>query len=54
MIDKIMKNSGDKAYIRDIERLDRSAVYEEITMISNVKDAMILINDILNYLKIEC
>ena len=32
-----MKNSGCKAYVRDIERLDQSAISEEITMISNVK-----------------
>ena len=37
MLNKIMKNSGCKAYVRDIERLDQSAISEEITMISNVK-----------------
>ena len=37
MLNKIMKNSGGKAYVRDIERLDQSAISEEITMISNVK-----------------
>ena len=36
MLNKIMKNSGGKAYVRDIERLDQSAKSEEITMISNV------------------
>ena len=36
MLNKIMKNSGGKAYVRDIERLDQSAISEEITMISNV------------------
>lgn len=36
MLNKIMKNSGGKAYVRDIERLDQSAIFEEITMISNV------------------
>ena len=36
MLNKIMKNSGCKAYVRDIERLDQSAISEEITMISNV------------------
>ncbi len=36
MLNKIMKNSGSKAYVRDIERLDQSAISEEITMISNV------------------
>lgn len=36
MINSIMKKSGDKSYSRDIERLDRSAVSEEITIISNV------------------
>ena len=36
MLNKIMINSGGKAYVRDIERLDQSAISEEITMISNV------------------
>ena len=36
MLNKIMKNSGGKAYVRDVERLDQSAISEEITMISNV------------------
>ena len=36
MLNKIMKNSGGKAYARDIESLDQSAISEEITMISNV------------------
>lgn len=31
-----MKNSGNKAYIKDLERLDRSAISDEITMISNI------------------
>ena len=36
MINRIMKNSGNKAYIKDLERLDRSAISDEITMISNI------------------
>lgn len=36
MLNKIMKNSGGKAYVRDIERLEQSAISEEISMISNV------------------
>ena len=36
MINRIIKNSGNKAYIKDLERLDRSAISDEITMISNI------------------
>ena len=28
MLNKIMKNSGCKAYVRDIERLDQSAIWK--------------------------
>ncbi len=36
MIRRIMKNSGNKAYIKDMERLDSSVISDEITIISNV------------------
>ena len=39
MICKIMKDSGNKAYVRDLERLDRSLMSDEITVVSDVNYA---------------
>lgn len=36
MINRIMKSSGNKAYIKDLERLDLDAFSREIEMITNV------------------
>ena len=36
MINRIMKDSGSKAYIKDLGRLDRSCLSSEITTISDV------------------
>ena len=36
MISRIMKNSGNKAYIKDMDRLDSSGMSDEITIISSV------------------
>lgn len=36
MISRIMKNSGNKAYIKDMDRLDRSGMSDEITILSSV------------------
>ena len=36
MINRIMKDSGNKAYVRDLERLDRTAMSDDINIISDV------------------
>ena len=39
MICKIMKDSGNKAYLNDLERLERSLVSDEITIVNDVNYA---------------
>ena len=36
MINRIMKDSGNKAFVRDLERLDRTAMSDDINTISDV------------------